>query len=217
MPPAVCGHEGAGVVVDVGPGVTGFAVGDHVVQTFIGPCGECRRCRRGLRTFCATAMHPSGPPDGTFRMADADGEPVGTYLGLGSFSRVTVTPARHLVRVPAEVPAEIAALVSCGVATGVGAAVNVAKVRPGDSVLVIGLGGVGAAAVMGSVLAGAARVIVAEVNPDKLAVAADFGATDVVDAERRGGRRRGGAGADRGEGVDAVLLTPDRVPGPSTT
>jgi Zn-dependent alcohol dehydrogenase len=211
VPPAVCGHEGAGVIVEVGPGVTGFAVGDHVVQTFIGPCGECRRCRRGLRTFCATAMHPSGLlRDGTFRMADAAGEPVGTYLGLGSFSRVTVTPARHLVRVPAEAPAEIAALVSCGVATGVGAAVNVAKVRPGDSVLVIGLGGVGAAAVMGSVLAGAARVIVAEVNPEKLAVAADFGATDVVDATSVD-VAEAVLELTAGEGVDAVLLTPDRV------
>ncbi|MDW3214608.1 MAG: alcohol dehydrogenase catalytic domain-containing protein [Ilumatobacteraceae bacterium] len=209
-PPAVCGHEGAGKVLEVGPGVTGLTPGDHVVQIFIGPCGDCGPCRRGLKTFCRTGMHPSGRlRDGTFRMFAGD-EPIGTYLGLGSFSTTTVTPARHLVKVPADVPWEIAALVSCGVSTGVGAAVNVARVRPGDSVLVVGLGGVGASAVMGAVLAGAARVVVSEVSPDKLAMATTFGATDTVDVTQVD-LVEAIADLTDGNGVDAVLLTPDRV------
>ena len=210
-PPAICGHEGAGTVVEVGPGVTSLAVGDTVVQTFVGPCGTCRTCRRGLRTFCPTAMHPSGKlRDGSYRMFDTDDHPVGTYLGLGSFSRVTVTPERHCVKVSAEVPMEIAALVSCGVSTGVGAAVNIAKIKPGDTALIIGLGGVGAAAVMGAVLAGASRVIVSEVNPAKLALAERFGATDVIDASAGEVQERV-MEITAGEGVDAVLLAPDRV------
>ncbi|MEO6124680.1 MAG: alcohol dehydrogenase catalytic domain-containing protein [Ilumatobacteraceae bacterium] len=210
-PPSVCGHEGAGTVVEVGPDVTSIAVGDVVVQTFVGPCGECRTCRRGLRTFCPTAMHPSGlMRDGTHRMFDAGDHPVGNYLGLGSFSRFTVSPARHCVVIPPDVPMEIAAIVSCGVSTGVGAAVNVARIRPGDDVLVIGLGGVGAAAVMGAVLAGASRIIVSEVNPAKLELAKVFGATDVIDATSDDVRERV-MEFTSGFGVDAVLLAPDRV------
>lgn len=209
-PPAVCGHEGAGRVLEVGPGVTGLAPGDHVVQIFIGPCGDCGPCRRGLKTFCTTGMHPSGRlRDGTFRMFAGD-EPVGTYLGLGSFSTVTVTPQRHLVRIPTDVPWEIAALVSCGVSTGVGAAVNVARVQPGDSVLVVGIGGVGASAVMGAVLAGASRVAVSEVSPHKLEMAARFGATDTIDVTQVD-VVEAIAEITGGSGVDAVILTPDRV------
>lgn len=210
-PPAVCGHEGTGVVIAVGPGVDNLSEGDHVVQTFIGPCGWCRRCRRGRPTFCATGMHPSGlMRDGTHRMADAAGAPVGNYLGLGSFSKITATPARHLVAIGPDIPAEIAALVSCGVSTGVGAVVNVARVSPGDDVLVIGLGGVGAAAVLGAVLAGAARIIVSEVNAAKEAVARDLGATHFIDATTTD-VAEAVAELTGGEGVDAAVMAPDRV------
>ncbi|MCY3633317.1 MAG: alcohol dehydrogenase catalytic domain-containing protein [bacterium] len=210
-PPAVCGHEGAGVVVEVGPGVQSLDVGDSVVQIFKGPCGTCRNCRRGLKTFCPTGMDGSGRlRDGTYRMFDQSGSAVGTHLGLGSFARHTVTPERHLVKIPDGVEPAVAALVSCGVSTGVGAAVNVADVQPGDSVMVLGIGGVGAAAVMGAALAGAERVVAVDVKADKLALAPGYGATDVVDASAADVAEAVGELTD-GWGVDAVLLTPDRV------
>jgi Zn-dependent alcohol dehydrogenase len=210
-PPAVCGHEGAGVVVEVGPGVQSLRVGDSVVQIFKGPCGTCRNCLRGLKTFCPTAMDGSGRlRDGTYRMFDESGAAVGTHLGLGSFARHTVTPERHLVKITEGVDPAVAALVSCGVSTGVGAAINVAGVQPGDAVMVLGIGGVGAAAVMGAALAGAERIVAVDVKSEKLAFALEYGATDVVDASTVDV-------ADAvdeltlGWGVDAVLLAPDRV------
>ena len=210
-PPAVCGHEGAGVVAEVGPGVRSLEVGDSVVQIFIGPCGTCRNCQRGLKTFCPTGMDASGRlRDGTYRMFDQSGSAVGTHLGLGSFARHTVTPERHLVKIPDGVEPAVAALVSCGVSTGVGAAVNVARVQPGDAVLVLGLGGVGAAAVMGAALAGAKRIVVVDVKAAKLALAAGYGATDVIDASADDVADAVGE-LTGGRGVDAVLLTPDRV------
>ncbi len=148
--------------------------------------------------------------DGTYRMFDESGAAVGTHLGLGSFARHTVTPERHLVKIPEGVEPAVAALVSCGVSTGVGAAVNVADVRPGDAVMVLGVGGVGAAAVMGATLAGAERIVAVDVNAEKLALAPEFGATDVVDASAVDVAEA----VDEltgGWGVDAVLLAPDRV------
>ncbi len=210
-PPAVCGHEGAGVVVEVGPGVQSLEVGDSVVQIFKGPCGTCRYCQRGLKTFCPTGMDSSGRlRDGTYRMFDESGAAVGTHLGLGSFARHTVTPERHLVKIPEGVEPAVAALVSCGVSTGVGAAVNVAEVRPGDAVMVLGIGGVGAAAVMGAALAGAERIVAVDVKTEKLALAPGYGATDVVDASAVDVADAVGELTD-GWGVDAVLLAPDRV------
>lgn len=210
-PPAVCGHEGAGVVIEVGPGVRSLEVGDSVVQIFVGPCGTCRTCQRGLKTFCPTGRHSSGRlRDGTYRMFDESGSAVGTHLGLGSFARHTVTPERNLVKIPEGVEPAVAALVSCGVSTGVGAAVNVARVQPGDAVLVLGLGGVGAAAVMGAALAGAGRIVAVDVKADKLALAPGYGATDVVDASADDVSDAVGQ-LTGGQGVDAVLLTPDRI------
>jgi S-(hydroxymethyl)glutathione dehydrogenase/alcohol dehydrogenase len=209
--PAVAGHEGAGVVEAVGPGVTRVAVGDHVIQTFIGPCGQCVACRRGQRTFCLEAMPPDGTLlDGTFRMHALDGSDIATTLRLGTFAAHTVTPEINCVPIPKDVDLASAALVSCGVSTGMGAAVNVAGVGPGDDVAVIGIGGVGVAAMLGSVLAGAARVIAVDRQESKRSVALEFGASqfvnadseDVVDAIRQ---------ATLGRGVDKVLLTADRI------
>jgi len=209
--PAVAGHEGAGIVEAVGPGVTRVAVGDHVIQTFIGPCGRCGPCRRGQRTFCAEAMPAEGTLlDGTFRMHAMDGSDIATTLRLGTFAAHTVTPEINCVRIPEDVDLSCAALVSCGVSTGVGAAINVAGVRAGDDVAVIGVGGVGVAALLGSVIAGAARVIAVDLNEAKRPLALGFGATDFLDA---------GAGdlatairdATGGRGVDKVLLTVDRI------
>src|SRR4051794_9941824 len=209
--PAVAGHEGAGVVEAVGPGVTKLAVGDHVLQLFIGPCGKCEPCRRGQRTFCAERLPPDGTLlDGTFRMHASDGSDIATTLRLGSFAAHTVTPEINCVAIPREVDLVSAALVSCGVATGMGAAINVAKVKPGDNVLVIGTGGVGIAAIAGAVIAGAAEIIAVDRQESKREFAREFGAThfinptddDLVTAVLEYTHQRG---------VDSVLLTVDRV------
>ncbi len=209
--PAVAGHEGAGVVEAVGGGVTRVAVGDHVIQTFIGPCGRCPPCRRGQRTFCHEAMPADGTLlDGTYRMHALDGSDIATTLRLGTFAAHTVTPEINCVPVPKDVDLACAALVSCGVSTGMGAAINVARVAPGDDVVVIGVGGVGVAALMGALLAGAARIIAVDLQESKRAVALEFGASlfvnagseDVAAAIRH---------ATAGRGVDKVLLTADRI------
>ena len=210
-PPVVCGHEGAGVVVEVGPGVQSLEVGDTVVQMFKGPCGTCRNCLRGLKTFCPTAMDVSGRlRDGTYRMFDQSGAAVGTHIGLGSFARHTVTPERHLVKIPDGVEPAVAALVSCGVSTGVGAAVNVAGVQPGDAVLVLGIGGVGAAAVMGAALAVPSESWPLTSMPTSSPSPPGYGATDVVDASAADVADAVGE-LTGGWGVDAVLLAPDKV------
>ena len=156
--PAVAGHEGSGVVEAVGPAVTRLAVGDHVIQTFVSICGHCEACVRGQSSFCATGMTFDGRyADGTHRMHSQSGEPIAAPLRLGTFSAHTVTPESSLIAIARDVDLTTAALVSCGVSTGVGAAVNVAKVVAGDTVAVVGIGGVGAAALAGAVLAGAAQ------------------------------------------------------------
>ncbi|MDW3215280.1 MAG: alcohol dehydrogenase catalytic domain-containing protein [Ilumatobacteraceae bacterium] len=209
--PSVCGHEGAGVVEAVGEGVDSISVGDHVIQTFVGPCGRCNACRRGKRTFCTAGWSVDGRlPDGTYRMHGSDGVDIGTTLGLGSFSSHTVSPARNCVVVPGDVDLGHAALVACGVSTGIGSVLNVARMRPGDSVAVIGVGGVGAAAIMGAQLGGAGLIVGVDVHDRKRSAAEGFGAshfvnareTDVADALRE---------LTNGWGVDCVILTVDRT------
>jgi NDMA-dependent alcohol dehydrogenase len=210
--PAVCGHEGAGVVEAVGPGVTGIAEGDHVIHKFVGPCGACDACRRGQRTFCTSwRARPDGSlPDGTFRMHDAAGDDLGTTLGLGSFSAHTVTPVRNVAVVPKDLDLAAAALISCGVSTGVGAALNVARVQPGDAVAVVGIGGVGAAAILGAVLGGASRILAIDVRETKRAMAAALGATHFIHATESDPLAEIRRITD-GRGVDRVLLTADTV------
>jgi Zn-dependent alcohol dehydrogenase len=187
------------------------AVGDHVIQTFIGPCGRCPACRRGQRTFCHEALPADGTLlDGTFRMHARDGSDIATTLRLGTFSAHTVTPEINCVAVPKDIELTCAALVSCGVSTGMGAALNVAGVGPGDDVAVVGIGGVGVAALVGSVLAGAARVIAVDLQESKRPVALAFGASQFVN----GGTDDVAAvlrDATAGRGVDKVLLTADRI------
>lgn len=209
--PGVCGHEGAGIVREVGPGVKGYAVGDHVIHTFVGPCGTCDTCRRGRPTFCANHANADGSlPDGSFRMHDADGNPLGTGLGLGSFSHHTVTPVTNCVVVPEDLDLAAAALISCGVSTGVGAALNVARVVPGSSVAIIGIGGVGAASILGSVLGGAGLVIAVDIHAAKGERAMELGASHFLNAAEQD---VAAAIADitGGAGVDAVLLTVDQI------
>jgi S-(hydroxymethyl)mycothiol dehydrogenase len=174
--PFVLGHEAAGVIDRVGEGVEDLAVGDFVVLAWRAPCGTCRACRRGRPWYCFDSRH-QGPamtlPDGT-RLTPA--------LGLGAFADKTVVGAGACVKVDPRVDPAAAGLLGCGIMAGWGAAVNTAPVRPGDSVAVIGCGGVGDAAICGAVYAGAVRVVAIDVDPHKLEWARRFGATDTLDA-----------------------------------
>jgi alcohol dehydrogenase len=180
--PAVLGHEGAGVVEAVGPGVTRVSVGQHVALSWTPWCGECEECRRDLPQLCSTvwpAMGTGGLMDGTPRLS-RNGEPVFHYSFLSTFAEACVVPERSCVPVAEDVPFDVAALVGCAVTTGVGAVWRTAGVRPGDRVAVIGCGGVGLSALMGAVAAGADPVIAVDTEVGKLDVAPGFGATGIV-------------------------------------
>lgn len=185
--PLVMGHEGSGVVVELGEGVTSLSVGDHVVLSWVPPCGECRYCRSGHEARCqkvATVVAPHGVLfDGTSRLS-IDGDPIHHYLGVSSFAEEVVVPASGAVKVRDDAPLDVVALVGCAVATGVGAVLNTAAVEPGSTVVVIGCGGVGLNVVQGAKLAGAERIVAIDVNADKTALAAQFGATDSIDASQ---------------------------------
>jgi Zn-dependent alcohol dehydrogenase len=180
--PAVLGHEGAGVVEAVGPGVTRVAVGDHVALSWAPWCGECEECRRDLPQLCSTvwpAMGTGGLMDGTPRLS-RDGEPVFHYSFLSTFAEACVVPERSCVPIPDDVPFDVAALVGCAVTTGVGAVWRTAGVRPGDRVAVLGCGGVGLSAVLAAGAVGAEPVIAVDAAPGKLDVARELGATASV-------------------------------------
>lgn len=176
--PAVLGHEGAGVVTELGDGVDDLAVGDHVVITWVAPCRRCRWCLAGQPELCEHGIdHAFAGPYGT-----AAGEPIYCGLGTGTFAEETVVPAAAAIRIDPSFPLELAALAGCAVCTGVGAVVNAARVRPGETVVVVGCGGVGLAAIQGARMAGAAAVIAVDRVPAKLVMALGCGATDTVDA-----------------------------------
>ncbi|WP_337005043.1 MULTISPECIES: Zn-dependent alcohol dehydrogenase [unclassified Microbacterium] len=185
--PLVMGHEGSGVVTELGEGVTTLAVGDHVVLSWVPPCGECRYCRAGHEARCqkvATVVAPLGVLfDGTSRLS-RDGEPLHHYLGVSSFAEEVVVPASGAVKVRDDAPLDVIAVVGCAVATGVGAVLNTAAVEPGSTVAVIGCGGVGLNVVQGARLAGAERIIAIDVRPEKTQMALQFGATDRIDASQ---------------------------------
>ncbi|HEY8762040.1 MAG TPA: Zn-dependent alcohol dehydrogenase [Candidatus Dormibacteraeota bacterium] len=182
--PCVIGHEGAGIVEEVGAGVSAVAPGDHVVMLFRASCGRCAFCQRGTPALCAMAgqLRNTGRMlDGTSRFHRA-GADLHHFLGVSCFAERTVVPEQGVVKIKPEVPLEVAALMGCAVMTGVGAVMNTARVEPGASVLVIGAGGVGLNVVMGAVLVGANQVIVADLLESKLELARSFGATHVINA-----------------------------------
>src|SRR5882724_6528036 len=198
--PVVAGHEGAGVVEAVGPGVNSVRVGDHVVLNWAPDCGGCFYCLRGKPNLCDTYVGPiwAGTMlDGTPRLS-LGGKPVYHYCGLASFATHTVVAEQSCVIARKDVALDVAALVGCAVATGVGAAMYTAAVRPGDSVVVFGCGGVGLSILQGAKLCGAQILIAVDQNPAKMEIALRFGAThtligstaDVVKAvkELTGGR-----------------------------
>jgi S-(hydroxymethyl)glutathione dehydrogenase/alcohol dehydrogenase len=185
--PLVMGHEGAGVVTEVGPGVTHLTVGDHVVLSWVAACGKCRYCLSGHEARCEVAAHIVAPngvlQDGTSRLT-RNGEPLFHYLGVSSFAEEVVVPASGAIKVRDDAPLDVIALVGCAVATGVGAVTNTARVEPGATVAVIGCGGVGLSVIQGARLAGASRIIAVDIRPEKTALAVKLGATDEIDASR---------------------------------
>jgi len=183
--PLVMGHEGSGVVAEVGPGVDNLASGDHVVLSWYAPCGTCHRCLAGRETQCLTngrVVAPGGVLfDGTSRLSAA-GSPLHHYLGVSSFAERAVVPASGAIKVRDDAPLDLVALVGCAIATGVGAVTHAAQVEAGSQVVVIGTGGVGLSVVQGARLAGAERIVAVDLVASKLAAATRLGATDVVDA-----------------------------------
>lgn len=177
--PVCGGHEGAGVVREIGPGVTGLAEGDHIVTSFVPACGHCRPCVSGLQNLCDNgALISTGTQlDGTCRM-HVDGTDVATMAALGTFSQWQVFDQLSCVKVPEDVPLSTACLIACGVPTGWGSATNAAGIRSGDVVLVIGCGGVGINAVQGAAHMGASRVVAVDPQPFKREMALKLGATD---------------------------------------
>lgn len=180
--PAVLGHEGAGIVEEIGAGVTRVRPGDHVALSWAPSCGACEECLRGLTQLCSTAwpaMGTGGLMDGTPRLS-RDGEPVYHYSFISSFAEATVLPEQSCVPIPKDVPFAVAGLVGCAVSTGVGAVWRTAQVRPGERVAVIGCGGVGLSALLGALAAGAGTVVAVDANPRKLEVARELGADETV-------------------------------------
>ncbi len=185
--PMALGHEGAGIVEEVGPGVTNCKPGDHVVLSFVPSCGTCYYCTRGHTNLCNMgAAILMGPQlDGTFRMHNAQGEGVGQMCVISTFSERSVVPDMSVIKVADYYPLNKAVLVGCGVPTGVGAVIHRAKVQAGSTVMVIGCGGIGMNAIQGAALAGARMVIAVDIVDFKLEKAKEFGATHTINAKHQ--------------------------------
>jgi NDMA-dependent alcohol dehydrogenase len=207
MRPMVLGHEAAGVVEDIGSGVNGIRIGDHVVLTFIPGCGACRWCLRGLHHFCARGPAITQGPqlDGTFRRRDRDGNAAGAFCMIGGFAERTVVDQASVVVIDKDIPLDLASVVACGVPAGVGAVRHRARVQPGQSVLVVGCGGDGMNVVQGAALSGAGQIIAADIVQAKLDWAKEFGATHCVDAHGED-LTRAVLGLTDGVGVDHAFV-----------
>jgi len=186
--PAVLGHEGGGIVEEVGPGVAGLAAGDHVIPLYIPECRSCRFCLSGRTNLCSTLLPTQGKglmPDGTSRLSH-QGKMLHHYMGTSTFARYTVVPEIALAKIRKDAPLEKVCLLGCGITTGIGSVLNVAKVEAGATVAVFGLGGVGLSVVQGAVMAGAERIIGVDTNPGKYPLAKQLGGTDVLSPKEVG-------------------------------
>lgn len=184
--PMALGHESAGIVRELGPGVDDLKPGDHVIMVFVPSCGHCLPCAEGRPALCEPGNAANGAGQllsGERRWRDAKGREVHHHLGVSAFSQFTVTSRRSLVKIDRDLPLDEAALFGCAVLTGVGAVVNTARVPPGATVAVLGLGGVGLNALLGAVLAGAREVVAIDMLDEKLALARQLGATHGFNAK----------------------------------
>jgi S-(hydroxymethyl)glutathione dehydrogenase/alcohol dehydrogenase len=180
--PAILGHEGGGIVAEVGAGVTGLNPGDHVIPLYTPECGTCDFCTSGKTNLCQAIRVTQGQglmPDGTSRFS-ANGKPVYHYMGTSTFSEYTVLPEIAVAKISDKAPLEKVCLLGCGITTGIGAVLNTAKVEAGASVAVFGLGGIGLSVIQGAVMAKAERILAIDINPDKFEIAQQLGATECV-------------------------------------
>jgi len=180
--PAILGHEGAGVVVDIGKNVTSLKKGDHVIPLYIPECRQCKSCLSGKTNLCTAIRDTQGKgimPDGSSRFS-LDGKPIFHYMGTSTFSNFTVMPEIAAAKIRKDAPFEKVCYIGCGVTTGIGAVINTAKVEPGANVVVFGLGGIGLNVIQGARLAGANKIIGIDTNNKKKALAENFGLTHFV-------------------------------------
>ncbi len=181
--PAVLGHEGGGIVEETGPGVTSVAVGDHVIPLYTAECRECKFCKSGKTNLCSSVRATQGQglmPDGSTRFSSQNGTEIFHYMGTSTFSEYSTVAEVSLAKINKSAPLDKVCLLGCGVTTGIGAVLNTAKVEPGASVAIFGLGGIGLSVVQGAVLAKAGRIIAIDTNPDKFEMARQMGATDCI-------------------------------------
>ena len=180
--PVILGHEGGGIVEEIGAGVTSVKPGDHVIPLYTPECGKCKFCLSGKTNLCQAIRVTQGQglmPDGTSRFS-IKGKPILHYMGTSTFSEYTVLPEIALAKINPKAPLDKVCLLGCGITTGIGAVLNTAKVEPGSTVAVFGLGGIGLSVVQGAVMAKAARIIAIDMNPTKWEMAKALGATDFV-------------------------------------
>jgi S-(hydroxymethyl)glutathione dehydrogenase/alcohol dehydrogenase len=199
--PSVLGHEGAGVVREVGAGVTSVTPGDHVIPLYTPECRQCKSCLSGKTNLCTAIRATQGKglmPDGTTRFS-YKGQPIFHYMGCSTFSNFTVLPEIAVAKIREDAPFKTSCYIGCGVTTGVGAVVNTAKVQVGDNVVVFGLGGIGLNVLQGARLAGAGRIIGVDINPDREEWGRRFGMTDFID----------GRGQSRDQVIAQVLALTD--------
>jgi S-(hydroxymethyl)glutathione dehydrogenase/alcohol dehydrogenase len=180
--PSILGHEGGGIVEEVGAGVTSVQVGDHVIPLYTPECGQCKFCKSGKTNLCQAIRATQGKglmPDGTSRFSK-NGKQILHFMGTSTFSEYTVLPEIAVAKISKAAPLEKVCLLGCGITTGIGAVIHTAKVQPGSTVAIFGLGGVGLSCIQGAVMAKAGRIIAVDINPGKEQMARALGATDFV-------------------------------------